>query len=130
MTEQGAGQPYLDLDRVAAVLAGLRPTWTALGVRAGQLTWRDAQASWPQPILTDRSRIAEPESLGITLTTDRGNEALVVIWRGGWADFDVLAGGEVTTNAPNLASVTDCVELVETAVNLISGGASPERPGT
>lgn len=134
MSEYSTDQPCLDLDQVADGLAGLMPAWATLGVSAGQLTWqltwRDALASWPQPIVTDRGQVAEPESLGITLTTGSGNVALVVIWRGGWADFDVLAGGEVTTNAPDLTSAADCAELVETAVNLISGRASPERPGT
>jgi hypothetical protein len=82
VTEQSAGQARLDLDRVADGLAGLRPVWTALGVRVGQLTWRDAPVSWPQPIVTDRSQVAEPESVGISLTTYSGNEALVVTRRG------------------------------------------------
>jgi hypothetical protein len=39
----------------------------------------------PQPILTNRHQITEPESLGVRLSAGNGNEALVVIWRGGWA---------------------------------------------
>jgi hypothetical protein len=40
-----------------------------------------AQAAWLQPIVADRVTVTEPESVGVTLTAARGNEALLVIWR-------------------------------------------------
>ena len=76
-----SSQPQLDLDQVARELTGLLPGWAGRGIKAGQLTWRDSQAAWPQPIVTNRITVVEPESVGVTLTAANGNEALLVIWR-------------------------------------------------
>ena len=89
----------LDLDQVVRELTGLVPGWAERGITAGQLTWRDAQAAWPQPIVTDRNTVADPESAGMTLTAANGNEALLVIWRGGWADVDLPPGTHVALMA-------------------------------
>ena len=114
-------QPELDLDQVARDLAGLLPGWAERGIIAGQLTWRDAQAAWPQPIVTDRIRVAEPESVGVTLTAANGHEALLVIWRGGWADVDLLLGTHVVSRAPDLHDAAACVVLAESiAAQLIT----------
>jgi hypothetical protein len=78
-------QPRLDLDQVAGELTSRQAIWSSKGITAAPLTWRDSQAAWPQPILTNRHQITEPESLGVRLSAGNGNEALVVIWRGGWA---------------------------------------------
>jgi hypothetical protein len=60
--------PLLDLDQVAAVLAGLRPRWSEQGLVVRPFLWRDARGSWPQILHTDRGKVAEPESVGLTLT--------------------------------------------------------------
>jgi hypothetical protein len=96
-------RPRLDLDQQARELTGLLPGWADLGITAGQLAWRDALAAWPQPIVTDRAAVAEPESVGVTLTAANANEARLVIWRGGWADVDLLLG---PTSSPALLTST------------------------
>jgi hypothetical protein len=98
---------------VAREPTGLLSGWAERGVTAGQLTWRDAQAAWPQPIVTDRMTVAEPESIGVTLTAANGNEALLVIWRGGWADVDLLLGTHVVSRAPDLHDAAACASLAE-----------------
>ena len=123
-------EPSLDLDRVAGELASRHAAWSKQGITAGPLTWRDAQAAWPQPILTDRSLVAEPESVGITVTTAWGNEALIVIWRGGWADVEALAGTEVIVRAPELHDVADCITLAESIANQLSTRPASEEQET
>ena len=103
--------PPLDLDQVAALLAGLRPGWTRQGLIVRPLTWRDARASWPRPLHTDRGKVAEPESVGLTLTAADGREARLVLWRGGWADAGLLAGATVTTRNPSLDDPAGCAAL-------------------
>jgi hypothetical protein len=109
--------PLLDLDQVATTLTGLRPGWVAQGLTAGPLTWRDASASWPRPLLTNRSTVLEPESVGITLTAADGREGRLVIWRGGWADVDVLADGTVTSRNPAIHDVAECIDLASSLVS-------------
>jgi hypothetical protein len=103
--------PPLDLGQVAAVLAGLRPVWKEQGLVVGSFLWRDARESWPQTLRTDRGKVAEPESVGLTLTAPDGREARLVIWRGGWADVDLLAGGAVTTRNPGVHDLAGCAAL-------------------
>ena len=119
--------PPLDLDQVAALLAGLRPGWTSQGLIVRALTWRDARASWPQPLHTDRSKVAEPESVGLRLTAADGREARLVIWRGGWADADLLAGGTVTTANPSLDDPAGCAALASSLARQLT--APPPRGG-
>ena len=109
--EQPDDRSSPDLDEVASTLTNLRPGWVAQGLTAGTLTWRDASASWPRPLLTNRSTVLEPESVGITLTAADGREGRLVIWRGGWADVDVLADGTVTSRNPAIHDVAECIDL-------------------
>jgi hypothetical protein len=103
--------PPLDLDQVAALLAALRPAWTGQGLIVRPFTWRDARAPWPGPLHTDRSKVTDPESVGLRLTAADGREARLVIWRGGWADVDLLAGGTVITRNPDLDDPAGCAAL-------------------
>jgi hypothetical protein len=123
-------QRRIDLDEVASELAGRNYARSDQGINTGPLTWRDAQATWPQPIHTDRSLVAKPESLGITLTTANGNQALIIIWRGGWADVDVLVGTELTSRAPDLHDVADCITLAESIANRLSTRPASEESET
>jgi hypothetical protein len=120
-------QRRIDLDEVASELASRTDAWSDQDVTTGPLTWRDAVATWPQPIHTDRSLVAEPESLGITLTSANGNKALIIMWRGGWADVDVLVGTEVTSRAPDLHDAADCVTLAESIANQLSTRPASEE---
>ena len=119
-------RPPLDLDQVAAVLAGLRAEWQEQGLIVRPLLWRDARGSRPRILRTDRTHVAEPESVGLTLTAADGREARLVIWRGGWADVDVLAGDAVTTRNPDIPDLAGCAAL---AVSLASEITAPQ-PGS
>ncbi len=110
----------LDLDRVAAVLAGLRPQLMEQGLVVRPLLWRDARQSWPQTLHTDRGKVIEPESVGLTLTGPDGREGRLVIWRGGWADVDVLAGGTVTTRNPDAPDLAGCAALAASLASQIT----------
>ncbi|MFF3217174.1 hypothetical protein ACFYYB_41975 [Streptomyces sp. NPDC002886] len=82
----------VDLDEVAAVLAAQTVGWTSAGLEVGQVTWRDAEASWPQPLEADRARAKDPDSLGVVISGPGGAELSVVLFRGGWADVDFIDG--------------------------------------
>jgi hypothetical protein len=120
-----ATPPPLDLDQVASMLASLRPGWTGQGLTAGPLAWRDARASWPQPMLTDRSLVAEPESVGLTLTTADGRAGRLVIWRGGWADIDLLDGETVTSRNPALHDLADCIAEARSLASQLTAAPPP-----
>lgn len=122
--------PPLDLDQVASALDGLQQGWAGQGLTAGPLTWRDARASWPRPLLTDRSAILEPESVGITLTAADDRQGRLVIWRGGWADLDVLADGTVTSRNPAIHDVAECIDLASSLASqlILTSTAKTQRP--
>ncbi|MFE6849056.1 hypothetical protein [Streptomyces sp. NPDC057686] len=81
----------VDLDEVAAVLAGQAVGWRSAGLEVGRVTWRDAEASWPQPLETDRARVRAPDSVGVAISGPGEAELSVVLFRGGWADVDFMA---------------------------------------
>ena len=99
----------IDLDEVAAVLAGRRGGWQAAGLDVGRLTWRDAEAPWPQPLETDRARALDPDSVGIVVSGAGDTVLSVVLFRGGWADVDFLDGadGGGALPASDITSATD-----------------------
>jgi hypothetical protein len=47
----------------------------------------------------------------LTAGNGNGNEAILVLWRGGWADVDLLLGSHVLSRAPDLHDVAGCVAL-------------------
>jgi hypothetical protein len=126
MSSTARNEPDIDLDRVAGKLTELRPGWTQRGLTIGELTWRDAAAAWPQPIVTDRNQVADPESLGITLTASNGNEGFLVIWRGGWADVGQLIYGKALHGAPDLRDEADCTALAESIASQLAAPPSSE----
>lgn len=82
--------PILDLDRVAAIIADQRARWdSAYGLVADPVTWMDADAGWPRPLLTDRSQAGTPMSVGVIIRGD-DREAQIVVYAGGWADADYV----------------------------------------
>jgi hypothetical protein len=121
--------PSLDLDQVAGVLASLRSGWLGQGLTAGPLTWRDARASWPKPLATNRSAVFEPESVGITLTASGGREGRLVIWHGGWADVELLADATVTSGNPAIHDVAECIDIaISLASELTTAPTSQTQP--
>ncbi|WP_037622133.1 hypothetical protein [Streptomyces aureus] len=78
----------IDLDEAAAAVAARRPAWQAAGLTVKPVTWRDEAAPWPQRLETDRSKVSDPDSIGIHVRNSRDAELHVVLYRGGWADVD------------------------------------------
>jgi predicted NBD/HSP70 family sugar kinase len=97
------------LDEVAAVLADQTVGWRSAGLEVGQVTWRDAEASWPQPLETDRARVQDPDSVGVVISGPGEVELSVVLFRGGWADVDFVASLADAGSLPasGIASPTD-----------------------
>jgi hypothetical protein len=106
----------VDLDAVLVELTRRRPEWTRRGLVVGDFTWRDAAAAWPQPIVTDRESVADPESLGLTIDAGGGAEALLVLWTGGWADLEASINGQVVLETPEFVDVEACVAVADALV--------------
>jgi hypothetical protein len=94
----------VDLDVLADRLRAVIEEWK-VRARVEPLTWRDEQASWPQPIVSDRASVEVPESLGIKLWRDPDDEFEAVVWTGGWADVAFLVDGEVYNHGPDFRDV-------------------------
>lgn len=116
--------PNVDLDAVAAGIWSRIETWTRAGLDVSALTWRDARASWPQPLPTERAEVIEPESVGVIVRATDGRSVELVLWRGGWTD------GFLHTTAcsvPLMADVTDftdvasCLRMVDESIELLTG---------
>ncbi|MFF0451689.1 hypothetical protein ACFYT4_36005 [Streptomyces sp. NPDC004609] len=99
----------VDLDEVAAVLAGRTVGRRSAGLEVGQVTWRDAEASWPQPLETDRARVHDRDSVGLVISGPGEAELSVVLFRGGWADVDFSADLDDAGSLPDsgVASASD-----------------------
>ncbi|AOP47999.1 hypothetical protein [Streptomyces lydicus] len=99
----------VDLDEVAVVLAERAVGWTAAGLEVRRATWRDAEASWPQPLETDRDRVRDPDSVGMVISGQAETVLSVVLFRGGWADVDFVAGLDDAGCLPasDITSVSD-----------------------
>ncbi|QXE39517.1 hypothetical protein KQY30_31315 [Streptomyces sp. GMY02] len=81
----------VDLDDAAVILAERAVSWTSAGLEVSRSTWRDAEASWPQPLETDRARVHDPDSVGVVISGPAEAVLSVVLFRGGWADVDFVA---------------------------------------
>ncbi|MEU4732790.1 hypothetical protein [Streptomyces sp. NPDC023588] len=99
----------VDLGGVAAVLAAQTVGWRSAGLEVGQVTWRDAEASWPQLLQTDRARVHDPDSVGVVISGPGEAELSVVLFRGGWADVDFIASLDDAGSLPasDITSPTD-----------------------
>ncbi|TGA88316.1 hypothetical protein E4099_29700 [Streptomyces palmae] len=78
----------VDLDEAAALLMERIACWRSAGLEVGEMTWRDWEAEWPQPLETDRARVNDPDSLGLVISGPAEAALWVVVFRGGWADVD------------------------------------------
>ncbi|MFF6914542.1 hypothetical protein [Streptomyces sp. NPDC012466] len=99
----------VDLDEAAAVLAGRTVGWRSAGLAVSQVTWRDAEALWPQPLETDRARVHDPDSVGLGISGPGEAELSVVLFRGGWADVNFVASLDDAGSLPvsDIASASD-----------------------
>ena len=112
----------VDLDAVGAELRARCAGWGCRGLKVGAFTWRDAEASWPQPIVTNGALVADPESLGMTMEAAPGHYAELVLWCGGWADLGCLIDGEILMEGPHYRDTEECVAVAERlAARLLSG---------
>jgi hypothetical protein len=114
----------VDLDAVLVELTRRRPEWTRRRLVVGEFTWRDAAAAWPQPIVTDRKSVADPESVGMTLDAGDGAEALLVLWTGGWADLETSINGQLVLEAPEFVDVASWVAVADALVARLLGPAN------
>lgn len=119
----------VDLDAVAAELHTRRAGWEGRGLQVGAFTWRDAQAPWPQPIVTDRALVADPESLGMTMDAAPSRHAELVLWSGGWADLDCLIDDEILSEGPQYRDTAECIAVAERLADRLLSSAQPQdRP--
>jgi hypothetical protein len=119
----------VDLDAVVAILDARRAGWKSRGLQVGAFTWRDAQALWPKPIVTDRALVADPESLGMKMDAPAGRFAELVLWCGGWADLDYVIDDQIQSEVPRFRDVAECAAVAERLADLLlSGAQAPDRP--
>ncbi|MHA4813054.1 hypothetical protein ACXZ65_01730 [Streptomyces aculeolatus] len=74
-------------------------------------------------LTTERSRINDPDSVGIHLHGLDEAELLVVLYRGGWADIDYIvdAGDAGVIPAPTVISVQAFASLLDACVSRVFG---------
>jgi hypothetical protein len=114
----------VDLDAVVTELLKRRGAWQEAGIVAGPETWRDASAEWPQPIVSDRALVKDPESLCLILRAG-DDEAELVLWRGGWADQGATIGGAVFLDVPQFTDLPSCLAIIDDLVSKLRGDAHP-----
>lgn len=115
----------VNLDWAAGQIARRRQGWEAAGLTVDAVTWRDEAAAWPQRLETSRSRVQDPDSLGVRITGARGAEMLVVLFRGGWADVEfVTRVGVVVTEAPPVGGPVEFGALVDSLVWRVFGDSA------
>ena len=102
------GIANLDLDRIAAAMAETSAEFQPRGVTMATPTWLDMDATWPYTLVTDRSEISRPRSIGITFQGPGDSEGVIVVYAGGWADVDVVhIDDRVTTEYVEIDYPTD-----------------------
>jgi hypothetical protein len=113
----------IDLDEVVAVVADRQPAWQAAGLAVEPVTWRDEAAPWPQRLETDRSKVSDPDSIGIRIRNSHEAELHVVLYRGGWADVDYIANIDDAgvIPAPAMSSAQAFGALLDTCAARVFG---------
>ncbi|AFU00474.1 hypothetical protein [Nocardia brasiliensis] len=107
----------IDLDQAAAEITSRLSAWTARGLFLAPITWRDETAPWPQPLETGRVLVTDPDSVGVRIqSADGSNFVSIVLFRGGWADLDVLANDEVTMECPQITHPEEFGALLDSAI--------------
>ncbi|MFJ3235703.1 hypothetical protein [Streptomyces sp. NPDC086787] len=119
----------VDLDGAAAVLAQRTAGWESAGLEVGRPTWRDAEASWPQPLETDRARVQDPDSVGVVISGPAEAALSVVLFRGGWADVDFVADLDDAGCLPasGISSASDFATRMDQWVNRVFGSLGNGR---
>ncbi|MFE1798130.1 hypothetical protein ACFW9L_18485 [Streptomyces sp. NPDC059517] len=119
----------VDLDEVSVVLALRTTGWTSAGLEVGRATWRDAEASWPQPLETDRARVHDPDSVGVVISGPTEAELSVVLFRGGWADVDFVTALDDAGRLPasGITSSSDFGTRMDQWVTRVFGSLDSSR---
>jgi hypothetical protein len=106
----------VDLDAAAATLARHLRDWGSIGCEADPITWRDAAAVWNAPLKTERSDALDPDSIGVRTRWPDSKEAHVVLFRGGWADVELVdwTANAVVLGNPEIDSLAAFETLLET----------------
>jgi hypothetical protein len=117
----------LDLDRAAELVASRRPEWVELGLTVHPITWMDNDAQWNRPVLTERSGISRPMSLGLRIEGGAPAEAEIILYAGGWADVNLVAASsaEVESEYIELETPEEFGPLLDRVVLRLLGDAGP-----
>ncbi|CAG6398297.1 hypothetical protein NMG29_39505 [Streptomyces cocklensis] len=97
----------VDLDAAAAEIERRYGEWAGAGLKVGATTWREEAAEWPQSLETERDRVRDPDSVGVSIVGAEGAEAEITLFRGGWADvgfFSERTGWEAVFECPAIRS--------------------------
>ncbi|MBP0456675.1 hypothetical protein [Streptomyces montanisoli] len=117
----------VDLDEAAAAVFQRQPDWQNAGLVVAPVTWRDGAAPWPQQLETDRSRVSDPDSIGVHVSGTCDAELLVVLYRGGWADVEYIVSiedaGVLLVRAVSSAKAFG--ELLDTCMSRVFGPRGP-----
>lgn len=113
----------IDLDQAVVEIAERRLRWESAGLAVDPISWRDEAASWPQQLATDRSRVEDPDSIGVRITGLAEAELCVVQFRGGWADVDFIASIDDAgvLPAPDVVSPQAFGNLLDRCVSRVFG---------
>jgi hypothetical protein len=81
----------IDLDQAVMEIVHRVDVWRAAGFTVGAVTWRDRGEPWPYPLKVDRSAVTDADSIGVAVQKG-SQEGAVVLFDGGWADFEYWSG--------------------------------------
>ncbi|GAA1397585.1 hypothetical protein GCM10009639_35190 [Kitasatospora putterlickiae] len=122
----------VDLDEAAAEVSARTPEWQAAGLVVGRVAWREAAAPWPHRLETDRSRVADPDAMGVRLYGPADALLSVVLFRGGWADGDHITGAGDAGPLPGagIGSAAAFGSRLDAWVALVFGDPRAPRPAS
>jgi hypothetical protein len=87
----------------------------------------DMDEGWPRPLVTERSEVRTPMSLGLRLEGAERAEAEIVLYAGGWADVLVAASGsepeQVSQEYVELEAADEFGKLLDRVVTRMVGQA-------
>ncbi|WP_406164878.1 hypothetical protein [Streptomyces sp. NBC_00996] len=115
----------IDLDQAVVEIVDRRRDWESAGLAVGPVSWRDEAASWPQRLEADRSRVDDPDSIGVRITGLAETELCVVLFRGGWADVDFIVNIDDAgaLPAPDVSSPQAFGNLLDRCVSRVFGSS-------
>jgi hypothetical protein len=87
------------------------------------VTWRDEAEGWPHTLQTDRSAAVDPDSVGVAFDGDAGPLGEIVLFRGGWADVNLVdaTSDQVITGNPPIPTVVAFGEVLDDLVDRLLG---------